>query len=220
MDESRSSRMSFLLFIGLFFIVWTFRATVLYFFDTHIQSESLRNLYSNAAKFVIWVLPVFIYLIKVDDKNPFTYLKLNTRISKANLLAAFIAIILYFSGVLFLSIFLQGKHLLFNLDSVTLLSTSVSSLFEEILFRGFILNKLWEVVCFRLANLMAALLFALVHLPNWLWTKAFQPQILVDFSSIIILAYFLGYLVKKTNSLWVGAAAHIVNNFVASVLRA
>jgi membrane protease YdiL (CAAX protease family) len=130
----------------------------------------------------------------------------------------FFAIVLFFSSVLFFSLFLQGKHLSLNLNSIVLLSTSISSLFEEVMFRGFILNKLREVINFWAANLIAALLFVLVHLPNWLWTKGFQPQILVDALSIIILAYFLGYLVKKTNSLWLAVAAHIVNNFLAIVL--
>lgn len=212
--------MPFLLFAGLFFVVWTFRATLLYSLDTSIQSEAPRNVYSNAVKFALWVLPVLIYLKKVDGKNPLSYLRITTPISKASLLFSFIAIILYFSVVILLGLFAQGKHVSFNLDGVVVLSTSISSLFEEVLFRGFILNKLREMASFRVANLLAALLFTLVHWPNWLWTKGFQTQMLVDSLSIFILACFLGYLVKRTNSLWPSVAAHIINNLVAGILRA
>jgi membrane protease YdiL (CAAX protease family) len=218
-DESCPSKSSFLLFVGLFFIVWTLRATLLYSHDTSIQSEALRNVYSNAVKFALWVLPVLVYLKKVDGKNPLSYLRITTPVSKPALLFSFIAIILYFSGVILLGLLIQGKHLSFNLSGVVVLSTSISSLFEEVLFRGFILNELREIASFRWANLIAALLFVLVHWPNWLWTRELQSQLLVDSLSIIILSCFLGYLVKRTNSLWPGVAAHIINNLLASILR-
>jgi membrane protease YdiL (CAAX protease family) len=218
MKESRPNIAPLLVYVGLFFIVWTLRATVFYSFDASIESEALRNVYSNVAKLIIWVLPVFVYLIKVDKANPSRYLKLNTPVNKDGLFFALIIILIYFSGVLFISLFAQGKHIKLNFNSVALLSTSVSSLFEEILFRGFILNKLWESLSFWKANLLAAFLFSLAHLPNWLWTKGPQTQIVVDSLSVFMLACFLGYLVKKTNSLWPSVAAHITNNFLASFL--
>lgn len=219
MNESRPPLAPVILYVGIFFLVWTLRATVLYRIDAGIESEALRQLYSNVVKFVVWVVPVLIYLVKVDGKNPFSYLKLSTPPARATLPFAVAAVFLYFAAVLILSLLAQEKRLSFNLDGVALLSTSVSSLSEEILFRGFILNQLRERASFRAANLATASLFVLIHLPNWLWTRGFHMQLLSDGVGILILACFLGYLLKKTNSLWVCVGAHITNNFLASVLR-
>jgi membrane protease YdiL (CAAX protease family) len=220
MNESRPPLTPIIFYVGLFFIVWTLRATLLYSIDTSIESESLRHLYSNAVKFVVWVVPVFVYLVKVDGKNPFRYLRLSTMPSKASLLFGGVAVVLYFAAVLALSLFAQGKRLSFNFDGVALLSTSASSLSEEVLFRGFMLNQLRERASFWAANLATAFLFVLVHLPNWLWTRGFQTQLLSDCVGIFVLACFLGYLLKKTDSLWFCVGAHVANNFLASVLRA
>ena len=220
MDEFRIPLKSILLFIVLFFVAWAFRATIFYSFDTEIQSEAARLVYSNAVKFVIWVIPVFVYLKYIDRRNPFKYLKLTSPIQKTNLLYAVIIIFLYFLSVLFISLFMLKQELSFNSSSSALVSTSVSSLLEEILFRGFILTKLNESIKFWAANIITAFLFVLIHYPHWLWTKGIQWQILIDSVSIFILACFLGYLVKKTNSLLPSIGAHIGNNFLASFLRA
>jgi membrane protease YdiL (CAAX protease family) len=220
MNESRSPLAPIIFYVGIFFLVWTLRATILYRIDAGIESEALRQLYSNVVKFAVWVVPAFVYLVKVDGKNPFSYLKLSTPPVKATLPVAVVAIVLYFAVVLAVSLLAQGKHLSLNFDGIALWSTSVSSFSEEILFRGFILNQLRERASFRAANLVTALLFVLIHLPNWLWTRGFQPQLLSDCVGIFVLACFLGYLLKKTDSLWACVAAHAANNFLASTIRA
>lgn len=220
MKPARSLLKPFLIFVALFFAVWSFRATVFYSFDAGIRSDAARHVYSNALKFAVWVLPTFIFLRCIDGKNPFKYLKFTSAIHKTNLLYAVVLILLYYSSIFFLSFFVMKNELSFNLSASAVVSTSISALFEEILFRGFVLNKLEESVSFWAANLITALLFVLVHYPNWLWTKGFHPQILTDSVSIFILACVLGYLVKKTNSLLPSVGAHIGNNLAASIFRA
>lgn len=208
-----------MIFVVLFFVAWAFRATVFYSFDNTIQPEVARHIYSNALKFVIWVVTAFIYIRHIDKRNPLEYLKLTTPIQKNNLLYAVIFILLYFSGILFFELFILEKALSSNVSSLALVSTSVSSFFEEILFRGFILNKLRESLNFWAANSITALLFVLIHYPHWLWMRGFDGQILIDSINIFILACFLGYLVKKSNSLLPSIVAHIGNNFLASLFR-
>src|SRR5689334_8662838 len=77
-----------LIFISLFFVVWITRATVLFFIDERISSEGWRLVYSNAVKFLIWVVPAVIYLRKVDHQPALGYLKLTTGINKKGLLYA------------------------------------------------------------------------------------------------------------------------------------
>ena len=50
------------IYIGVFFLVWSLRAIVFIGIDEGIESAAWKNVYSNAVKFTIWVVPVFITL--------------------------------------------------------------------------------------------------------------------------------------------------------------
>ncbi|MFL6230198.1 MAG: CPBP family intramembrane glutamic endopeptidase [Pyrinomonadaceae bacterium] len=217
--QSRSSLAPTLIYVALFFAVWTLRATVLYRFDTRIGSDLWRSVYSNVVKFAVWVVPAFVYLLKVDRRDPLRYLKLTTRPEGSKLPFAFAAAVLYLAATCLFGVYGQGRQVSLSVSGVALASTSISSLSEEILFRGFILNKLREGVGFRAANLATALLFVAIHLPNWLWTRGFQRAVAFDCLGVFLLACLLGYLVKETNSLWAGVGLHVANNVLSSVLR-
>ncbi len=44
---------AFILFLVLFFVVWSLRATIFYFIDEGIQTPFLKSVYSNAIKFAL-----------------------------------------------------------------------------------------------------------------------------------------------------------------------
>ncbi len=71
----------FVIYLILFFVIWTLRATVLIRIDDSIESPLWKNLFSNAVKFTIWVVPVLITL-SIRRVRPMTYLKLNTPVAK------------------------------------------------------------------------------------------------------------------------------------------
>ena len=221
----RKSASQILLYLLLFFLVWTLRASVFYFVDTDIESNTLRNIYSNAVKLIVWVLPVFFYLKYFSKENPLTKLKLTTSTTKRHFLYATLAIIVYFTGLLIFEFIVSGKTLwpLFDSTPAELIQAfalvSISPIFEEILFRGFILNECWEIMSFWKANLLTSILFVLAHYPNWLWVNGFQPWILFLSLSIFALSLFLGWLVKKTDSLYPSMIAHVINNFLVGFLR-
>ena len=134
---------------------------------------------------------------------------------------AVLASFAFFGGVVFLEQFVLGKSLhLSNLPAVAVWSSSVSSLLEEMFFRGFVLNELWGAGGFLRANAMAAALFALAHWPNWLWVGGFQTGLILPSFSILVLGIFLGYLMKWADSLWPSIAAHAINNVLSILLRA
>lgn len=223
LQENISSSVPLFLFLAGFYIVWSLRATIL-FFDDGIQSEVLRNIYSSAIKFILWVLPVFAYLKYVDGRNPFSYLKISTVPQQSEMIFSVIAIILYFAGLIIIAKIFNGKSLrsLFNSPlseiAITFLLVFFSPIWEEIMYRGFILQKLKELIGFWKGNLLTSLLFVLVHWPYWIWTKGFHLDMLNVSARIFILSCFLGFLVKKSNSLWPSVSAHIINNFLAKYL--
>lgn len=66
------------LFMALFFVVWTFRATSLYPIDEAIASPTLKALYSNLLKLLLWVLPAVAFVYWVKGLQPAKYLALSS----------------------------------------------------------------------------------------------------------------------------------------------
>jgi membrane protease YdiL (CAAX protease family) len=97
----------------------------------------------------------------------------------------------------------------------TFVQVFFSPITEEILFRGFVLQQLTDRLSFWKANIIQAFLFTAMHWPNWIWVNGFQAWIIVTSVSIFILALFLGWLLRRTNSIWPPIVVHIINNFLS-----
>ena len=222
--RSTTSRVLFPAFLVSFFLIWTVRATVLFSVDQQVHDEVLRRIYANGVKFALWVLPAIAYLASVDQVAPLAYLKLTTRLTtrmwRYILLAGLI-----FGGAELVSAALLGQDLRplrtagFRTWIAGLAAISFSPICEEILFRGFVLGKLRAAYPFWGANMLAAVLFSATHWPNWLWTDGFQPRLLVLACTTWALGAALGWLVKRSGSLWPAIVGHIANNLVLHVLR-
>jgi membrane protease YdiL (CAAX protease family) len=214
----------FFLFLVAFFAIWTLRATVFYSIDLEIESPISRKLYSESVKLLLWTIPVFLFVIFVEKSNPLTELKLNRKPAKKNLLCAAIVSAVFFAIIIAFEYIVNERFLDLNLTLIEILkllgSVSVSPVFEEILFRGLILEKLSKMTSFGKANMITSVLFVAVHYPNWLWVNGFRQWILVVSVSIFILSLLLGWLVKKTDSLYPSIIVHIINNFISLLLKA
>lgn len=224
--SERFSLKPLLVFIFLFFAVWALRATVLFFIDERLHSTVLSAVYSNAVKFLLWVVPAVIYLRVVDRKPALAYLKLTTPINKRGLGYILLISALYFAATILFETRVGGKNLndLYAASLVEWLSALAfvffSPISEEILFRGFVLHQLADRMKFAAANLITAALFTLIHWPFWLWRNGFHLSTLQNSVGILLLAILLGYAVKLTNSLWPAVAIHIANNLLAHFLHA
>ena len=213
----------FILLIILFFVFWTLRATVFYSIDLGIESPVNRKIYSESIKILVWTIPVFLFLIIVDRTNPFRALKLSTRPKPVGSIVPAACLAGYFVLTLVFEYFAHGRSLDLSSGAVGLLGSlagvSITPVSEEVLFRGFILGKLLETTSFAKANVITSILFIAIHQPNWLWVNGFQPWIPVVSGGILILSLLLGWLVQRTNSLYPAIAGHIINNFIAILLK-
>jgi len=89
---------------------------------------------------------------------------------------------------------------------------------EEILFRGFFLQRIASYTKFEFANIITAILFLLIHFPGWIALNALPTGVFLKialFSFILIFSIVQGYVFKKTESLWVCIVIHSINNFVS-----
>lgn len=96
---------------------------------------------------------------------------------------------------------------------VTIPAMIFSPIGEEFLFRGFLLKSFEVELGFNTANIIQAVGFALAHLAHY-GLLPFQPLlILVWLPSMFIAALVLGWIVKKSGSIWMGVISHLFFNF-------
>jgi len=224
-ERERLPITTFVIYVATFLIVWSLRATVFIGVDDRIQSGIWKNVYSNAVKFFVWVVPVFI-ILKVFRLRPLRYLKLSTRVNSRCLIISVIVVAIWMSGVVLGESLLAGKPvemILFQRSTdwpSILAGVFFSPISEEILFRGFFLNRLNESLSFWKSNIIAAVLFVAVHMPYWVSKNGFSIRVMRDLVNVFLLGCLFGWVMKRTNSLWPAIGAHIANNFISGLIRA
>jgi uncharacterized protein len=80
------------------------------------------------------------------------------------------------------------------------------ALCEEFFFRGLILNNFERVMPYGKSIFLTGFIFAIFH---------FHPFNLIP---LIVLGFYLTYVVYYSGSIWTGAAAHFINNFLSAYL--
>ncbi|WP_248484459.1 CPBP family intramembrane glutamic endopeptidase [Tepidibacter aestuarii] len=91
---------------------------------------------------------------------------------------------------------------------------------EEIVFRGFLFQKLMEFTSFWKANLITSLLFLIIHFPKWYAHGLFESVgIIGRIIFIFMFSIIQGKIFNKTNSLWTCIIVHSLNNFIGFTLR-
>jgi len=214
---------SFSLYFLIFFLVWAVRATWCYeTVDQSIADDAWSLVFSNAIKLFFWVLPAVFLLVQFDRANPLVILGLKTNITAQNLAIVSGISILYFVLIFGLEFLISGRTLQPMLEAPPqellgqLAAVFFSPIVEEALFRGFIQYKLEERYSFWTSNLIQAILFTLIHLPNWLWVNSFTPQVVNLAVAVFIFAIFAGWVRRKSASIYPPIVVHILNNFLSS----
>ncbi len=200
----------------VFYLLIIMRVFIYNAFDRNFPNPLHRMISSNIFRFLIWVLPVFLYLIFVDRTNPFRFLKLNTSLKKG---------FLWSMGVLLLGAIWQftafklGYDKIGQISSISIIGLLIISVCEEILMRGFILNKLSEIMSFPKALLITSAFFITIHYPGWLLISHLSLTVIIKYSVSIffVVALPCGYFVRKSNSLYPAIVLHSVNNFVSAL---
>ena len=96
-----------------------------------------------------------------------------------------------------------------NRTWVFMTGTALVAFLEEIPFRGFYLKKISRIYGFAGANIITSVLFAALHIPALLMGGAgvWMPIIL-----LFVISLWLGYIYKKTRSLWSAVVIHMAYN--------
>jgi uncharacterized protein len=214
---SSSSLANLALYVTTFFGVWIFYVFLIYPSVSALGTNTLQFALLNlTAKLLIWVLPVFLYLCLVDKTDPLTYLKFRSNWKKA---AIFTLLGTTFYFLVYLLQYGPPAWQSKNVSWHSILNVSFSVGFiEEILFRGFILQKLAEKINFWTANLLTALLFLLIHIPGWFWLGSLAKMFGVGMLSIALFGFVMGVLLRFSRSIWPAIITHSLNDFFSVLL--
>jgi membrane protease YdiL (CAAX protease family) len=95
--------------------------------------------------------------------------------------------------------------------------TFLSAFVEEVVFRGLVLQRAGEYMGFWKANALSAGLFVGVHVRGWIFSGVPLPGIASSAAFVLVLALVLGYLLKRTGSLWACVVCHAMSNWGATL---
>ncbi len=212
-------------FVLAFYAAWVLRVVLLMPVDYAIESGWLRQCWSQGLRISLWVLPVIVFLRWNDGVRPVAYLRLN-RFPRGRALALGMAVMgAFLAACAASSLLLQGGGL-HKLSTMTaadhaalLLGMFIIAFAEELLFRGFIFQRLREGHSFQRANFLTALLFLGIHIPGWLYIQGPHWGLLPLGGSILFAGWIFGLMMEVTGSLWPPILLHLLNNVLAGLLQ-
>jgi membrane protease YdiL (CAAX protease family) len=105
---------------------------------------------------------------------------------------------------------LGDKTISFNIGTFSWTATLLGGLFEEIVFRGLILQQLMEEMTFWKANMLNAIIFLIYHIPTW--SVSGFSNLILNCMFIIFIGLIWGYVFKKTKSIWASTIFHTLHN--------
>jgi uncharacterized protein len=208
------NRLFFIIYMTLFAATWTVYVLLVY---PHVQAlgdDTFAYAAVNiAVRLLIWVLPVFTYLRMVERARPLHNLKLVEHWQRGILVGASLAVMILAIRMLRLGA-PQASWSAVTWNSV--LSTSLGiGFFEEIPFRGLILQKLASRMNFWPANIACSVLFVGLHLPGWISLHQFSWPVALN---VFLLSFVFGAALYLAKSLWACIIAHDANDFIAAIL--
>jgi membrane protease YdiL (CAAX protease family) len=178
------------------------------------RSSSVRFMYWTAAKLLIWVLPVLLIVRFSSRRSIVEYLALENvrRGVRSGLIFG-----LCFVAVSF-AVDVMTKQFRVPTFSTALLNVLViAPLFEEVVFRGFVLQTLQESgMRFWPSNAVAALMFLGLHVPGWHFGGVLKPSQGITAVGIVAMALVAGYARNRSGSTWSSVVVHFLNNLYSS----
>ena len=163
---------------------------------------------------IVMTLMLFLFM-KYIDKQPFFHIGLQTngRLKEFNygiavgfLIMASAYLFLYFTG----EITFEGYNFNYEKILLSIVLFAGISLFEEIIFRGYLLKNLLESFNPLVALFISSILFSLIHGSN--------PNVTtIGLINIFLAGFFLGVSYVFTKNLWFPVALHFSWNFFQSM---
>jgi membrane protease YdiL (CAAX protease family) len=203
-------------YLAFFYLAWTFGwVHGVYPWATRALGDAtlVYALVSIACRLLIWVLPVLGYLRYIDHVNAFEYLKLKQNWKRGLIVALTLSIVNFVGTVARVGWpDWSSAHVTWN----SVIGTSILvGVFEEIPFRGFILQKLQERFDFGTSLIVSSLLFVGAHIPGWIMLGALTADKVIY---IFAFGAAMAIILRYTKSLWAPIVTHSLNDGLSNVI--
>ena len=197
----------------VFFAGWTLRVVC-------VDLSGMNEFLSWVTGFLIHVVwwPLFaLFLIKRYSNDLNISLKeMITTKPKLKILLPLLVFALVYNIVGF---FINSSGYGTKMKLYDLIVTAVTvGIFEESVFRGWLLNAVSTFVSERKANLIYSALFVLIHYPGWIFAGYELTTIAVTSISVFALGLIFGWVFRKNRSIWTGAIIHSAWDLITWVL--
>ena len=221
----------FILYIFVFFII-SFTGKFLFknFYNRYYTLFVKYNGIFSILLFLLFIIIFYLFYSK-DLKIIFTYKKLNfSFVVKGLIYLSSIMMIYYIIQFIFDNSFLFNFFKYFNdvltgkknitiydilileklqrprFEPFMLIATVIiSPIFEEILYRGLMYNKLKEISNAFIGVLISSILFAFLHIPKYGFG--------INTFFLFLVGILLAYCYEKTDNIYVPILVHSINNF-------
>ena len=221
----------FILYILVFFMLsyvgkFLFKNFYNYYYILFVKYNGIFGI----LLFLLFIIIFYLFYSK-DLKIIFTYKKLNfSVIIKGMIYLSSITMIYYIIYFIFDNSFLFNFFKYFNdvltgkknitiydilileklqrprFEPFMLIATVIiSPIFEEILYRGLLYNKLKEISNVFIAVFISSILFAFLHIPGYGFN--------IKMFSLVLDGILLTYCYEKTDNIYVPILVHSINNF-------
>ena len=205
-------------YLFVFYFVWSIKELWLiqyiYSFD-----ETTSAFLEALIKSFIWIVPAWLYIKKYLNTNPIAYLKMNVNVKKGVFWGIVLSILigLYFA---FETYIFNQQSFQYSLSFDDYLNGFLmAGIAEEIVFRGLILQEINKKVTFWKANIVTALLFLVIHYPIWIYNAEFLEFFIAGTHIYVFtIGLLLGFVYKKTGSLWSVVLLHTFHNFFVTII--
>ncbi|MBX7258018.1 MAG: CPBP family intramembrane metalloprotease [Candidatus Hydrogenedentes bacterium] len=210
------------LFFLAFYAAWTLRVVLLLPHEGAIQPEIVKRVYLDTLRILLWIVPLWVYLIRVERVSPIASLGLNTFPMGRRALESVAIAGVFFAVLVTVAITLEHKVTIFQKDvplgrwPMIFFGMWAAPVIEEIFFRGFVYRRLREVFRFQTANGINALLFVSIHIPGWLYLQGLNTGMAANAVGVLIIGWVLGLLMERAQSVWPPILAHFFNNLLWS----
>jgi uncharacterized protein len=180
-------------------------------------SSLVDTAYWTTAKLLVWLLPIVV-AIRARADEPVTAF-LSVRDVRRGVVVGIVCGVA-FAAVSFAKDAFSRAFAVPLPDPGLVNALLIAPLFEELLFRGFLLELVQRAALpFWAANLLVAAMFLGLHLPGWYVMGS--PNLVQGTATIGIVAVGLaaGVAKQRSGSVWGSVVCHFVNNLYSSFLR-
>lgn len=223
-SEFNSKNKNILSLIAFILFIFTLWSIYILYLDSFFKSNTpffYRLFHLGLDKLLLMTLPAYFYLDYYEKVNIVKFLKLDS-----NILAGIKYVILSIAFLIILSLNTQYQllnYIKFNpflSISIWIDAIILAAFMDEVIFRGIVLQKLTNVMIFRKANVLSSLIFVFIHFPKWFSLGYFSHYTVIgSINFIFVFGLLMGYIFKKSNSLWPCIFIHLTNNFISYALN-